>query len=175
MAVTHYLGREINTGSQIIWGPSGASGVTHNMDLNNLTTGNGREGVYADLGANWEGMYTILFVMEHGGTLPSYGGCYPLWLFCSPDTSSWPTPLTATDAAVTSNNNYRQRWGMFDHFTQSTADTNTAYKSYLKLWKPTGRYVTPLVENWTGSSARSNGTSVLSRITLTRVRGVIYT
>ena len=63
---------QITQGTAIVWGESGASGVTHTMSLDALANSAARMGASADLGANFDDEYLVYLVAETG-TAPTAG------------------------------------------------------------------------------------------------------
>ena len=78
---------QIKQGTAIVWGESGASGVTATLSLNNLANGSARMGAAVDLGANWEDEYTAILAIETG-TAPTAGNTYELYLGFSHDNTN---------------------------------------------------------------------------------------
>ena len=62
MALPDYV--QIAQGTAIIWGESGASGVTHTLSLDALANGAARMGAAADLGANFEDEYLVYLLVK---------------------------------------------------------------------------------------------------------------
>lgn len=161
---------EISRGTAIVWGESGASGVTKNLSVDGLANGAARQGVYADLGASHAEEYEV-YVRVKTGTAPTAGNTFDVYLVCSNDTTNFPAKVTGTDAAYTlgtADANLRQA-GMPVVSVIATADGNTVLKQAPVIFRPRGRYVAPIVDNNLGqavsaeSPASDNETIILLR------------
>src|SRR5688572_9435389 len=92
---------KIQPGTAIIWGHPSGSGVTKNLSLNNLAAAAGRQGVFADLGAEFEEGFGVFCVFE-SGTAPTAGGLVEVYFAVAHASSGfWPQDVDGTDKAYT--------------------------------------------------------------------------
>ena len=174
MALPDYV--QITQGTAVVWGESGASGVTATLSLNNLANGSARMGASVDLGANWEDEYTAILAIETG-TAPTAGNTFEAYLGFSHDNTNWPAKITGSDAAYTlgtSDANLRQIGTPAVSLTV-TNDGNTLLVQAGSIIRPRGRYVAPIVDNNSGQAIRNQTTASnnLSRLYLIPRRLVI--
>jgi len=142
----------------VVWGTTSGSGVTLVLTLNNLANAAGRMGASADLGANFEQEYSLIFIVETG-TAPTAGltaECYLAWSY---NNSTWPGKVTGSDAAypttVAAN---KKQLGNPSSILVATNDGSTTLVQNTELIIPKGRYVTPVVINLLGQAFRNEGT-----------------
>lgn len=174
MALPDYV--QITQGTAVVWGESGASGVTATLSLNNLANGSARMGASVDLGANWEDEYTAILAIETG-TAPTAGNTFEAYLGFSHDNTNWPAKITGSDAAYTlgtSDANLRQIGTPAVSLTV-TNDGNTLLIQAGSIIRPRGRYVAPIVDNNSGQAIRNQTTASnnLSRLYLIPRRLVV--
>ena len=151
---------QITQGTAIVWGESGASGVTHTLSLDALANGAARMGASADLGANYDDEYLVYLVAETG-TAPTAGTTVDLYLVCSNDGTNWPGKVSGSDAAYTlgtSNANLKQAGNPVVSLI-ATNDTNTTLRQAPVIWRPRGRYVVPIFFNKLGQAIRDQVTN----------------
>lgn len=155
MALPDYL--KASQGTAVIWGESGASGVTKTLTLDALANAAGRMGASADLSATWDQDYLVYLYIETG-TAPTAGNTVELYMACSYDNSVWPGKVTGSDAAypTTVANNKLQL--ELVQVLVATGDSNTTLVQAPTLWRPKGRYVTPVVVNLLGQAIRNETT-----------------
>jgi len=147
-------------GTAIIWGESGASGVTATLSLDALASTKARMGASVDLGANWHRTYLVTFIVETG-TAPTAALTADLYLACSYNNSTWPGGVTGSDAAYKDGEEaewLKQLGGMASQLV-ATNDGNTVQVQQPRLWTPKGRYVTPVVHNQLGTAFRDEATA----------------
>ena len=174
MALPDYI--QITQGTAIVWGESGASGVTAVCSLNNLAGGSAQQGASVDLGANWEDEYTAILAIETG-TAPTAGNTYELYFGFSHDNTNWPAKMTGSNGAYTlgtSDANLRQI-GTPAVVLMVTNDGNTLLIQTGSIIRPRARYVAPLVDNNSGQATRNQATASnnLSRVYLVPRRLII--
>ena len=174
MALPDYV--EITQGTAVVWGESGASGVTATLSLDALANGAARQGASVDLGANFADEYIVELRVETG-TAPTAGNTVELYLISSTDNSNWPAKVTGSDGAYTlgtSDANLRQA-GPPVATLVATNDGNTVLIQNQSIWRPRGRYVVPIVDNNLGQAFRDETTATDngSRVILTPRRTVI--
>ncbi|MFO0201773.1 MAG: hypothetical protein ACK528_01445 [Alphaproteobacteria bacterium] len=174
MALPDYV--EITQGTAIVWGESGASGVTATLSLDGLANGAARQGASVDLGANFADEYIVELRVETG-TAPTAGNTVELYLLSSTDNSNWPAKVTGSDGAYTlgtSDANLRQA-GPPVATLVATNDGNTVLIQTQSIWRPRGRYVVPIVDNNLGQAFRDETTATDngSRVILTPRRTII--
>ena len=176
MALPDYLKSE--HGTAVIWGEAGASGVTNTLSFDALAAGSARMGASADLGATWDQDYFVMLVIETG-TAPTAGtSTVDLYLACSYDNSNWPAGVTGSDAAWPSDGNedeWAKQLGLPVVQLVATNDANTVQRQQPVLWRPTGRYVAPVVDNNMDQAVRDEATAANndSRIYLVPVRSLV--
>ena len=174
MALPDYI--QLTQGTAIVWGESGASGVTAVCSLNNLANGSAQQGASVDLGANWEDEYTAILAIETG-TAPTAGNTYELYFGFSHDNTNWPAKLTGSNGAYTlgtSDANLRQI-GTPAVVLTVTNDGNTLLIQTGSIIRPRARYVAPLVDNNSGQATRNQATASnnLSRVYLVPRRLIV--
>jgi len=174
MALPDYI--QITQGTAIVWGESGASGVTAVCSLNNLAGGSAQQGASVDLGANWEDEYTAILAIETG-TAPTAGNTYELYFGFSHDNTNWPAKMTGSNGSYTlgtSVANLRQI-GTPAVVLTVTNDGNTLLIQTGSIIRPRARYVAPLVDNNSGQATRNQATASnnLSRVYLVPRRLII--
>lgn len=175
MALPDYLKSEF--GTAIIWGESGASGVTNTLTFEALASGSARQGASADLGAAWDQDYYVQLIIETG-TAPTATGSYDLYLACSRDNTTYPAGLGTSDAAWPSDGNedeWARQLGLPACVLGVTNDGTTIQVQQPVLWRPTGRYVVPVVDNNSDQAVRDEATATNndSRVILVPVRSLI--
>ena len=151
---------KVSQGAAIIWGQSGATGVTNTLSLNNLADGTARQGASADLGSDWDRDYAVYLIIETGPA-PTAGNTVDLYLIGSRDGSEWPAKVTGSDAAYTlgtSDANLRQAGPAVTSLV-ATADANTVLRQNPVIWRPISRYVAPIVDNNLGAATRNETTA----------------
>ncbi|MEY3228012.1 MAG: hypothetical protein RLZZ536_2631 [Planctomycetota bacterium] len=174
MALPDYV--EITQGTAIVWGESGASGVTATLSLDGLANGAARQGASVDLGANFADEYIVELRVETG-TAPTAGNTVELYLLSSTDNTNWPAKVTGSDGAYTlgtNDANLRQA-GPPVATLVATNDGNTVLIQSQSIWRPRGRYVAPIVDNNLGQAFRDETTATDngSRVILTPRRTII--
>lgn len=174
MALPDYV--EVTQGTAIVWGESGASGVTATLGLDGLANAAARQGASVDLGANYADEYLVILRVEVG-TAPTAGNTVDLYLLSSHDNANWPAKATGSDGAYTlgtSDANLKQAGPPVVSLV-ATADTNTVLEQAPVIWRPRGRYVAPIVDNNLGQAIRDETTATDngSRVILVPRRVVI--
>ncbi len=158
MALPDYL--QITQGTAIVWGESGATGVTAVCSLNNLANGAAQQGASVDLGANFEDEYIAILAIETG-TAPTAGLTFDLYFGWSHDNTNWPAKMTGSNGSYTlgtSDANLRQI-GPIVVSLIATADANTLLIQQSAIIRPRGRYVAPLVDNNSAQAIRNQTTA----------------
>ena len=174
MALPDYI--EVTQGTAIIWGESGASGVTAVCSLDALANGAARQGASVDLGTNFADEYLVYFSVETG-TAPTAGTTAEAYLVSSYDNTLWPAKVTGSDGAYTlgtSDANLRQAGPPVVSLV-ATNDGNTVLTQAPAIWRPRGRYVAPIIDNNLGQAFRDETTATDngSRLILVPRRTVI--
>lgn len=158
MALPDYV--DVTQGTAIIFGESGASGVTNTITLNALANGAARMSASADLGTDYADEYLVFFRVETG-TAPTAGNYCDCYLLSSYDNTNWPAKVTGSDAAYTlgtSDANLRLA-GPPAITLVTTADSNTVLEQSPVIWRPKGRYVVCIVDNNLGQAIRNETTA----------------
>lgn len=148
-------------GTPIVWGEAGASGVTATLSLDALADGSARMGASVDLGANWRREYLVIFQVETG-TAPTAGRTAELYLASSHDNSTWPGGVTGSDGAWPTDGNedeWSPQLGNPVSVLVATNDGNVVQTQNAVLWRATGRYVAPVVDNNLGQAFRDETTA----------------
>lgn len=148
-------------GTPLIWGEDGGSGVTHTLALDALADGAGRMGDVADLGASWDAEYAVMLVVETG-TAPTAGNRVDLYLPCTHSTSYYPGGVTGTDGAWpadSSEDEWALQLGAPVVSLIATNDGNVTQVQAPVIWRPSGRYVVPVVDNNLGQALRDQATA----------------
>jgi hypothetical protein len=152
---------KLTPGTAIVWGEAGATGVTLTLSLNALADATARMGAVADLGASWDMEYAVMLVVETG-TAPAAGARVDLYLPCTHSTSYYPGGVTGSDGAWPSDNN-EDEWalqlGAPACSLIATADGNVTQVQAAVIWRPSGRYVVPVVDNNLGQAFRDQATA----------------
>ena len=148
-------------GTPIIWGEAGASGVTHTLSLDALADGVARMGAVADLGTSWDMDYSVMLVVETG-TAPTAGNSVDLYLPCTHSASYYPGGVSGSDGAWPADSN-EDEWalqlGAPACSLLATNDGNVTQVQAPVLWRPSGRYVVPVVDNNLGQAFRDQATA----------------
>jgi len=151
---------KVSQGTAIVWGQSGASGVTATLSFNALADAAARMGASVDLGSDWDREYAVYPVIETG-TAPTAGNTVDFYLVCSHDGTNWPAKVTGSDAAYTlgtSDANLRQAGPPVTSLI-ATNDGNTVLRQAPVIWRPQGRYVVPIADNNLGQAIRNETTA----------------
>jgi hypothetical protein len=146
-------------GTAVIWGQASATGVTNVLSLNALADGTARMGVYADLGASWDMEYSVMLVVEPTSQ-PTAGTRVDLYLPCTHSLSYWPNEVTGADAAWPADSNedeHALQLGPPACSLISCNDDRVQVQAPV-FWRPTGRYVAPVVDNNLGVAFNTDGT-----------------
>lgn len=175
MALPDYLKSEF--GTAIIWGESGASGVTNTLTFNGLASGSARMGASADLGAQWDQDFYVQIIVE-SGTAPTAGGSVDLYLAFSRDGSTWPAGVSGSDGAWPADGNedeWARQLGMPVCTLSATNDGNTVQVRNPVIVRPAGRYVVPVVDDNWDQAVRNETTATDndSRVIMVPVRSLI--
>jgi hypothetical protein len=158
MALPDYF--EISQGTAIIFGESGATGVTHTMGLDALGSGAARMSASADLGADYADEYLVIVRVETG-TAPTAGNTVELYLLSSYDNTNWPAKVTGSDGTYTlgtADANLRQA-GPPVSVLVATADGTTVLEQAPVIWRPRGRYVVAVLDNNLGQAFKDETTA----------------
>lgn len=158
MALPDYV--EVTQGTAIIFGESGASGVTHTLSFDALANGSARMSAAADLGADFPDEVIIICRVETG-TAPTAGNTVDIYAVSSYDNTNWPAKVTGSDASYTlgtSDANLRQA-GPPVAVLVATADGNTVLEQAPVIWRPRGRYLAFIVDNNLGQAIRDETTA----------------
>lgn len=151
---------KIEPGTAIIWGENGAVGVTHVLSFDALAAGSARMGAVKDLGAQFDEEYMVFLIIKTG-TAPTAGGTVDLYLVCTDDTARYPAKVTGSDGAYTlgtSDANLKQA-GVPVVSLIATADATTVLRQAPVIFRPTGRYVVPIVDNNMDQAIRDETTA----------------
>jgi hypothetical protein len=155
----------IAQGTPVIWGEAGATGislsVTKTLTFEALAAGSARMGASADLGANWYREYLVILIIE-SGTAPTAGGAIDLYFACSHDNTNWPGGVTGSDGAWPADGNedeWAKQLGVPVTSLIATNDANTVQVQNAVIWRPSGRYVAPVVDNNWDQAVRDEATA----------------
>ena len=153
-------------GTPIIWGESGASGVTKTLSFDALANGSARQGAAADLALSVGGIsflpeFCWVYLSIETGTAPTAGNTIEAYLVSSYDNTLWPAKVTGSDGSYTlgtSDANLKQAGNPIVSLC-ATNDGNTVLTQAPSVWFPTGRYVAPIVDNNLGQAVRDEVTA----------------
>lgn len=163
---TRYVFRNAQT--PIVWGPSGASGVTRDLSINGLGANAAWMGQAADLGEFYPALIELTMEYETGNA-PAALAEISTYLAWSRNGTSWPGLVTGLDASYTigANDINLRPLGM-NYPWLARAEANTLQRYFTYLIVPRGRWVAPVVHNRMGVTFRnqSPATANLSRITI---------
>ena len=161
-------------GTPVVWGESGASGVTKTLSLDALASGSARMGASADLGSQWDGEY-LLEAMIESGTAPTAGGTIDVYLAWSYDGTTWPAGVSGSDGAWPSDGNEDEWATQLGAPSIQVVATNDG--TVLQVQNPVrirarARYVTVIVDNNWNQAVRDEATATNndSRVKLTPIR-----
>lgn len=155
---------KLAAGAAIVWGEPGATvmglPVTNAMSVDGLANGAGRNGVFADLGANWSMAYCV-WILAETGTAPANGALVEAFFALSHNGSIWPGKATGTDSVYSATPSVAaNKMGLGMPFTLSAqADANTVLLQNGELWTPPARYVAPVYINSLGVGIRDQATN----------------
>lgn len=149
-------------GTAVVWGQSGATGVTKTLSLDGLISTEARMGASADLGEFWD-REQILIVQIETGTAPTAGNTVDVYFACSHDNSTWPAGVTGSDAFFrgTADNDEAEWLKLLGSPAVSLIATNDGPALQTQnavIWRPSGRYVVPVVHNQLGQAIRDEQT-----------------
>lgn len=163
MALPDFLKQ--SQGTPIVWGQAGAVlmglTVTHNMSLDALANGAGRNGVFANLGADFEQAYAV-YILAETGTAPTAGNVVEVYFAPSHATTSFPGKATGTDAAYSSTPSVatnKLQIGGNPFVLVATADANTELIQFAGIYYPPSQYVAPVYINGLGQALRDEATA----------------
>lgn len=148
-------------GTSIVWGEAGASGVTHTLSFDALADGTARMGAVADLGASWDMEYSVMLAIETGTAPAATGVTVDLFFAVTHSASYYPGGVTGSDGAWPGDSN-EDEWAKQLEYVMSlvaTADGNTTQVQAPRIWRPSGRYVVPVVDNNLGQAIRDQATA----------------
>lgn len=151
---------KVTPGTPVVWGESGASGVTNTLSLNGLADGAARMGAVADLGASWDVEYSVMLVVEPTSA-PTAGNRVDLYLPCTHSTSYYPNETTGSDGAWPADSNEDEHALQLGAPVCSLIATNDARVQVQApvIWRPSGRYVVPVVDNNLGVAFKTDATA----------------
>jgi hypothetical protein len=147
-------------GTAVIWGEAGATGVTNTLSLDALASTKARMGASVDLGATWNMEYMVQLIVE-SGTAPAAGLTVELYMACCHHTDNWPGGVTGSDGAYNDGAEaaFKKQLGVPVVTLVATNSTNTVMKQQPVIWRPRGRYVSPVVVNLLGTAFRDETTA----------------
>lgn len=118
-------------------------------------------GEVADLGAQFDEEYMVMLVIETG-TAPTAGLRVDLYLPCTHNTLYYPGGVTGSDGAWPADSG-EDEWalqlGAPVVSLIATNDGNVTQVQAPVIWRPTGRYVVPVVDNNLGQTIRDQATA----------------
>lgn len=159
MALPDYLRQ--SQGTAVIWGESGASGVTKTLSFDALAAGSARMGASADLGSNWNRDYIAIAIIE-SGIAPTAGGSIDIYFAHSYDNTNWPAGVTGSDSAWPSDGN-EDEWslqlGLPVLQVIATNDGNVSQVQNAVIFRPASRYIAPVVDNNWSQAIRDEATA----------------
>jgi hypothetical protein len=153
-------------GTAIVWGESGATGVTKVLSFNNLANGAAQQGASADLALSVGGILLLpefcwVYLSIETGTAPAASTSFEAYLVSSWDNTVWPAKVTGSNGSYTlgtSDANLRQAGPPVVSLV-ATADGSTVLTQVPSVWYPKGRYVAPIADNNLGQAVRNETTA----------------
>ena len=153
-------------GTAIVWGESGATGVTKVLSFDALANGSAQQGASADLALSVGGIsflpeFCWVYLSIETGTAPTAGLTVEAYLVCSYDNTLWPAKVTGSNGSYTlgtSDANLKQAGSPVVSLC-ATNDGSTVLTQAPSLWVPSGRYVSPIVDNNLGQAVRDETTA----------------
>lgn len=153
-------------GTAIVWGESGATGVTKVLSFNNLANGAAQQGASADLALSVGGILLLpefcwVYLSIETGTAPAASTSFEAYLVSSHDNTLWPAKVTGSNGSYTlgtSDANLRQAGPPVVSLV-ATADGSTVITQVPSVWYPRGRYVSPIADNNLGQAVRNETTA----------------
>ena len=153
-------------GTAIVWGESGATGVTKVLSFNNLANGAAQQGASADLALSVGGILLLpefcwVYLSIETGTAPAASTSFEAYLVSSYDNTLWPAKVTGSNGSYTlgtSDANLRQAGPPVVSLV-ATADGSTVLTQVPSVWYPKGRYVAPIADNNLGQAVRNETTA----------------
>lgn len=144
-------------GTAIVWGTSGGSGVTNNINLDGLGSGAAREGAAVDLGSTFAEWWS-LWIWAETGSAPTADTSAEVWLNWSHDNSNWSGGGSGTDTGFTLGTN-DANLRLVGRGSQSgnvlvTASANTLFKAGPFAVRAMSQYVSPIFVNRMNTALR---------------------
>lgn len=152
---------KIEFGTAVIWGESGASGVTLTMTVDALASGSARMGAVCDLGTPWDEEQCVILAVETG-TAPTAGGTVDLFIASTHSTSYYPGSVSGSDGAWPSDGNedeWRVQLGLPVSMLVATNDGSVVQVQQGVAWRPPGRYNVPVLDNNMSQAIRDEATA----------------
>ena len=155
MALPQYIFN--SSGTPIVWGVGGASGVTHPCYTWAMSYGACRMGTAADLGSNFADTYEVYFKTDFNSA-PTTKFNVSVYIVSSSVSGSYPAGVTGADAAYTrgANDVTINRAGPPVCVLSCTPEAAVQIQQPV-LWTPKGRYVVPIIWNDSGQQLRQDG------------------
>ena len=146
--------------TQVIWGESGASGVTNTLTFEALASGSARMGAEDDLGATPPPRVKVELRIETG-TAPTAGGRVDLYLAWGDDGTTYPGGVSGSDGAWPSDGNEDEHVKALEYVGSlvATNDGNTVQVQGPWIVPVRGRYVVPVVDNNMDQAVRDESTA----------------
>lgn len=152
---------KIEPGTAVVWGESGASGVTLTMTVDALASGSARMGAVADLGAQFDPEHALVLAVETG-TAPTAGGTVDLFFASTHSTSYYPAGTTGSDGAWPSDGN-EDEWalqiGLPAVSLKATNDGNVLQVQGGVIYSAPARYNVPVLDNNMSQAIRDEVTA----------------
>ena len=152
---------KIEHGTAVVWGETGASGVTLTMTLDALASGSARMGAVADLGAQFDEEQAIILAIE-SGTAPTAGGTVDLLVASTHSTSYYPAGVSGSDGAWPSDGNedeWKLQIGSPIVQLVATNDANVVQVQGGVIYRPPARYNVAVVDNNLSQAIRDEATA----------------
>lgn len=146
--------------TQIIWGESGATGVTNTLTFEALAAGSARAGAEDDLGATIPPRIKVELRIETG-TAPTAGGTVDLYFAWGDDGTTYPGGVTGSDAAWPSDGNEDEHNKQLEYVGSlvATNDGTTVQVAGPWIVECKGRYLVPVVDNNMDQAVRDETTA----------------
>lgn len=165
MAITATFRNQIGTAKT--WKSSGGDAA---ITLASLANGSYRQGAKLDLGATFAAAYAVFLDTEHAAT-PTAGNSCDVWMAPSSSATAGTDNggnVSGTDAAYSgyssdAANSVPQLQFIGSMFMAARA-TTTVQKGFVGIYRPTQRYVSPVILNGAGSAFHSSDSNCQLRL-----------
>ncbi len=160
---------KVQSGTILVFGDPGASGVTHNLGLNGCASGTAVMSASCDFGATWDEEYTAWAIIKSEAS-PTAGGTVDVYVPTTFSGSYWPGGVTGASGvwpADGAEDEWALQLGAPVLCLVATADTCTIQVSPPSIFRPAARYGVVVVDiNWDKTIYAQGSGSNPSRVIL---------